>query len=747
MRVGDKQYSDYSLNSLKLINVGPKLHFELDTDGTLMDSLVAFWKLDEPGNGRHDVLGKNHLTDNNRVSAAQGRSTINGVRGNAGHFTRSRSQYFSIADNADLSTGDIDFSITAWVYMDTKVTNQGTIVGKDPTNHEYKIWYKASPTDRFVFSVMKDGVTFSSELAADNLGSPSTGTWYFIVAWHDAVNNEIGIQVNNGTANTTAYSGGAGDTTGAFAIGARSDGAADTHFDGRIDDVGFWKKVLSSQERTDLYNSGNGNTVTGGDWPLYQFSTDSSGELLRDLVAYWKLDENIPASAAATTRYDSVGLNHLTDNATVTEAGGIRGQAGQFTAANSEYLSIADNSDLQTGNINFTWAAWVYNDANDANTRRIVAKDDPNGGYQLSINANNDPNPNRFAFYIGAGGGIIATTFGAAPTGQWIFVVGWFDTSADTINIQINNGTVDSATNTSAGMSTSGNPFNMGRYSAGGGFWNGRIDEIGIWKRVLTAAEKTDLYNSGAGQTITDQNKTNNKRFRIDTNGTLMTDLKAYWKLDENAGTRYDEIGENNLTDIATVTQTYGIKSFAGQFTAANSEYLTIKDSPDLKVGNSDATMALWFYADSLPATFGICVKYGGTTNSEREFMLMYQTNRFLLQAYQGNTEFAVVANTFGIASTGTWYFIVWYHNASADEIGISINNGAFDTLAMSASGFNTTTKPFLLGAFNSSDTPGSFANGRIDEVGFWKKVLSSQERSDLYNSGIGNTVIKDEIL
>ena len=37
--------------------------------------------------------------------------------------------------------------------------------------------------------------------------------------------------------------------------------------------------------------------------------------------------------------------------------------AGQFTAANSEYLSHAHNSDLSTGDIDFTFAVWVYADS------------------------------------------------------------------------------------------------------------------------------------------------------------------------------------------------------------------------------------------------------------------------------------------------------------------------------------------------------------------------------------------------
>jgi len=42
-----------------------------------------------------------------------------------------------------------------------------------------------------------------------------------------------------------------------FAIGARRD-TAPLYFDGRIDEVGLWKRVLTTAERTALYNSGAG---------------------------------------------------------------------------------------------------------------------------------------------------------------------------------------------------------------------------------------------------------------------------------------------------------------------------------------------------------------------------------------------------------------------------------------------------------------------------------------------------------
>lgn len=221
----------------------------------LTDNLISYWKLDETSGTRADavVATGNDLTDNNTVTSNPGKI------GNAGQFTFANTEYLSHADNASLSAGDIDISFAGWMYLDSKATYQVLLSKHDGATiagSEYLIMYDQG-LDRFTFTVYQ-GTTNSGTIAANNLGSPSTATWYYIVAWHDATANTVNIQVNNGTVDSVSYSNGINDTTTAFDIGALSN----TGFamDGRIDEVGLWKRTLTVQERTDLYNSGNGFT-------------------------------------------------------------------------------------------------------------------------------------------------------------------------------------------------------------------------------------------------------------------------------------------------------------------------------------------------------------------------------------------------------------------------------------------------------------------------------------------------------
>jgi len=216
----------------------------------LTDSLISYWKMDEASGNALDANSTNDLTDTNTVGSGTG--IINGGR----DFEFANSEKFTRADNAALSVGNIDFTFTAWVKLESK-PGDASIIGKGGSNDlPYNLDY-GTTADRFRLRLSSAaGFTNLTTVTANNLGSPSTGVWYFIVAWHDATANTINIQVNNGTANSAAYSAGSYDDSGDFEIGAFP--FYGNYFDGLIDEVGFWKRTLDSTERSDLYNGGAG---------------------------------------------------------------------------------------------------------------------------------------------------------------------------------------------------------------------------------------------------------------------------------------------------------------------------------------------------------------------------------------------------------------------------------------------------------------------------------------------------------
>tara|TARA_Y100000310_G_scaffold342714_1_gene447056 strand:+ start:1438 stop:3633 length:2196 start_codon:yes stop_codon:yes gene_type:complete len=230
--------------------------------------------------------------------------------GRAAQFTKANSESLSAVDSASLSTGNIDFHIGCWVYMDSKSADM-FIMGKWLTagdHREYRLFFDQSE-DRFRFEVSANGDSTVVNIDADDLGSPSVATWYFINCWHDATANTINIQVDDGTADSAAHAGGLADKDGDFSIGAE-DGDGDP-FDGRIESAFFTKEVYTAAERTFLHRDGDG--VQYSDIGL----TGDGSNLKASLIGWWDLQE------ASGNRADSENDNTLTDNNTVTDAEGI----------------------------------------------------------------------------------------------------------------------------------------------------------------------------------------------------------------------------------------------------------------------------------------------------------------------------------------------------------------------------------------------------------------------------------------
>lgn len=216
--------------------------------------------------------------------------------------------------------------------------------------------------------------------------------------------------------------------------------------------------------------------------------------LTDNLVSYWKMEDV----------NDAVGSRTLTNNNTVTFTSGKVNNAGSFNGSN-QYLSRASDSGLQiTGAL--TIAFWIYCDTLTG-TQAIVAK------------SNGDISNYEFEISRGSSGQLSFTSSNAsnyfnAYTGNslitassWYFVVmrksgnvNGTDTITFRVNGSNNTTTVGSANISNVGTSTY--DFTIGRRGGGTAqYFDGLIDEVGIWNKNMSDAEADQLYNSGSGTT------------------------------------------------------------------------------------------------------------------------------------------------------------------------------------------------------------------------------------------------------
>lgn len=244
-----------------------------------------------------------------------------------------------------------------------------------------------------------------------------------------------------------------------------------------------------------MHSPGPRTLITKCCFLVLLFATGARGAITDNLVGYWKLNET------SGTRADSLGVSNLTANNTPGSTGGVVGNCVQFTATSSQYLSAASNSSLQmSGNTSFTIAFWVQ--LIFATAQSLVTKDDDAASsrdYTIDYLSGSG-----LRFYIKGGATYIVTTAGTGTTGVWYFVVAWYDSSNGQLHLRLNDTTTyDAATTGATGTDVSAAQFRIGarEYLGAEDYANCFIDEVGIWKRVLTGPEITTLYNGGAGWT------------------------------------------------------------------------------------------------------------------------------------------------------------------------------------------------------------------------------------------------------
>lgn len=229
------------------------------------------------------------------------------------------------------------------------------------------------------------------------------------------------------------------------------------------------------------------------------------------------------------------------------------GLAAGFTAASSQKLEIASNASLQIPAATpITLAAWVYPTA-AGSYRRIAGKGDGaavgTDDYFLQIAFLGGVN--QWEFGVSSGAAYQVQDWGAgspAALNQWTFVCGQFRPSDGFIGMQVN-GTFASGSKTAADVNRTTKAFALGAVGSGV-YWDGRIDAVGLWTRLLTNGggnEIDQLYNAGVG-----------RRYATLPAG-LKTGLVSWWDLDDSGSTWLDANGANNLTNFN------GVQSVVGQ--------------------------------------------------------------------------------------------------------------------------------------------------------------------------------------
>lgn len=173
---------------------------------------------------------------------------------------------------------------------------------------------------------------------------------------------------------------------------------------------------------------------------------------------------------------------------------GILNNAASFASASSEMLTHVDSAELSVGNIDFTFGFYFNADTLPAQSMFITKTAGTAATTEYLIRHYSNTN---LDFTIANGGTYYSCTMSnlTLNTGQWYGVMAWYDATADTMNLQLDNGTPQTFSNSTGSQNTT-SVFRLGAYDGSTIYYNGRLDEVRFWKRVLTSAERTLWFSS-----------------------------------------------------------------------------------------------------------------------------------------------------------------------------------------------------------------------------------------------------------
>ena len=216
---------------------------EAPLTGTLTTGLVSDWNCNDAATAGavDNSPGSNDLTSGGTTTSQTGR--INQAIGFNGS-----NQYLAITNAAQigLDRGNSDYTISCWVYLQSKTVDQTILAKGSGVTHPdaYALQYSASG-DKYVWVIQYNGTAYAS-LPLASFGSPPLNTWTFICVWYEYATNKMYGQVNNGPVDTVTVGGVPDTTSGDFTVGCFGTSTGRTQYlNGRVDAIGFWSRLLT----------------------------------------------------------------------------------------------------------------------------------------------------------------------------------------------------------------------------------------------------------------------------------------------------------------------------------------------------------------------------------------------------------------------------------------------------------------------------------------------------------------------
>lgn len=208
---------------------------------------------------------------------------------------------------------------------------------------------------------------------------------------------------------------------------------------------------------------------------------------------------------------------------------------------------------------------------------------------------------------------------------------------------------------------------------------------------------------------------------------------------------RIDSSGSGiNLDEVGTVSSTAGVAGNAASFDGTDGNYLEAFNAANFSFG--DTTFSVTFFV-RIDTDLEVCLAGRYNAESDERGWVVRKTavgSGGLIQLAVSSDGLATGETTVdGSAVTlGQTYFVAVFHDADTNEIGLSVDDAAYTTTAHTGGVFAGGTTRFRVGAYGDPTPAQRFPlTGFIDKLFFFKRRLSAQDTTALYEEGEGITL------
>ena len=562
--------------------------------------------------------------------------------------------------------------------------------------------------------------------------------WHFVVGVLDGANNIVSVYVDGVVGETTVSF---TDVTGS-SVNSLVISSAGSTMNGALDDARIYNRALRADEIKALYQSGS---VTVG----VSRSANPADSLSQGLVGHWTMDgpDVNWATGAVNDRSGNGNNGYLQGLMPTTSAptiGGI-GQALTFDGVddfvNAGSGSSLDDIELQGGG-GMSASFWVKPDSNT--TARIMMKgpDSNNSGF-WSITKTSTTYPARITFSKEGGTDAIATYNSVLVSKEWQHIVFTWNGSMtfSTGVLAYKNGvllTQNSATDGASGNSDSSNNLVLGSVNGTSQFFDGALDDVRVYNRILRPDEVKRLYEQSAGA------KQSATPTGVASTG-LNAGLVGHWTFDGpdvswTTGAVKDRSGNGNTGYVIGMSTTSSpVFGWIGQaFTIDTSLGSVYLGSPASLANLTTRSACAWVFPNIYSSDYPtILSSISGATGWDfylrRDDNFGFGTSYFDTGADYVYREHRVN----GSVKPNTWNHLCYVQN------GNGLSNLSLYLNGEQVAGANTS--PGTTGVladesgnnrYIGNDSGGGNPSGTIDDVRIYNRALSADEIRQLYTMG-----------